>query len=392
MNIPRISKTQYNMYAERCPVQYEFRYELGIKEKPAGAMKLGGSVHKAVEHNYIQKADSHKDIPLDEATDYFSQNLKQELEREEVDYDEGETPGTLQDQGVGLVKAHHTVIAPATAPKSKATVEQPIFQLVMVEKLKDGTLQRLHTTLPGFPGGNYFQRMDASKAWAEAAVQKILDEKRELLLAYQLDSVLDLTDDQDRVRELKTAARTPSEDFAHKLVDLTHYDLAYRWMTNAAPKGLAVAMLVKTKDPKALTLPTRRSRAQLEAHLDRIGMMAKAIEHQIFIPRTDWFGCSKRFCGYWDRCPYGGKGAPVIVDPNGGQQLAAQLKESIDRAEEAKSKTQVQGKAQEEGGAGVSNPRPSGGGGDTLFGNQPPSGGQRRPPLRIAKRVGPKAR
>lgn len=293
----RVSKTQISMFAEDCSMRWYFRYQLGIKTPPSGALKLGGSFHQTAAHNYKQKAVSHADLPLDEQTDFFAQTFEDEVKKEEVVWDEGETAAQVKDVGVGLVKAHHQKIAPTVEPKSAENVEQTLAHLI---------LQRVGEDKPKMyplPAANYFRTGDAARE---------IVSQQDVQWAYVVDSIIDLIDSKDIIRENKTAGRTPNQDDADSLLDLTHYALAYRLHTKQVEGGVAMDVAVKTKTPAALSLTSQRSREQLRAHLNRIGMMAKAVQQEIFLPHTQWFGCRPKWCGYWDMCPYGGKSRLII--------------------------------------------------------------------------------
>ena len=68
------------------------------------------------------------------------------------------------------------------------------------------------------------------------------------------------------------------------------------------------------KQAKTKVVPTRRSRAQLEAFVGRVLATARAIDglHRQFGPEGPWpladpthWCCSPRFCAAWTRCPGG---------------------------------------------------------------------------------------
>jgi len=315
MKLFRFSKTQINMFVEDCPMRWYYRYGLGIKTPPAGAMKLGSSYHETAAKNYKQKAKSLKDLPLDEMTAYFATSWEKGLEQEDVLFEEGETPDGLKDQGVELVKAFRKQIAPSVTPASAQNVEEDI-RLLMFKPVDPQAAPKIYP-LPA----------DYRDAGTEA--QAIL-ERNEHDWSYLLDATIDITDKDAIIRENKTAARSPSQDDADKLLDLTTYALAYRLANKKAEAGVAMDVAVKTATPKGLILTSQRSREQIRAHLNRIGMMVKAIDQEIFIPHTNWWGCSKKFCGYWDRCDFGGKHR-VAVDM--GANLTKQLEESIAKTE-----------------------------------------------------------
>ena len=85
-------------------------------------------------------------------------------------------------------------------------------------------------------------------------------------------------------------------------------------------------------------IPGVGTKDQLRSHARRLGMMTKSIEAGIFIPRTNWYGCSKKFCGYFDRCEFGGLGRKVVdlAPPPPEPELKPQLEASIQQVAEKK--------------------------------------------------------
>lgn len=276
----RLSKSQIIMHMH-CARQWAFRYVEGLKMRPSGAMKLGNVFHETIARNYKQKAESQKDLPLDEQKDYFVDALKLGLESEEVQFDEGETADTLKDTGVGIVAAHHRDIAPKVFPESEATVEERI----------------------------------------ELNIGK--DES-----AFGLIAILDITDRDGVIRENKSMGKRPNQFDVDKNIDLSIYALAKRLQTKKVEPKLAMDVALKLKQPSAITLETTRSRDALRFSLNQIGHIARSIRAEAFPPNTDWWGCHPKYCGYFSICV--GKGLKTV---DMGQNLEAQLKESVRREE-----------------------------------------------------------
>jgi hypothetical protein len=60
--------------------------------------------------------------------------------------------------------------------------------------------------------------------------------------------------------------------------------------------------IVKTKNPKALQLHTRRTNADCRWLLGLIERVGAAIESGNFYPNPNGWHCNDRFCGYFSRC------------------------------------------------------------------------------------------
>jgi PD-(D/E)XK nuclease superfamily protein len=276
---PHRSPTQYNMY-DRCPAQFQFRYLQGIKIPPSGAMKQSGVAHLAYERNYKQKADSTKDLPLDEMTDYFRDTWEQQLQREEVVFEEGETKDALKDQGVKIVAEHHNVIAPKVMPVSANDVERKIVVPLKAEGVE-----------------------------------------------FDLIGVLDVIDDQTNIRDNKSVGRMPNPADLAKDFQLSVYSLLYRLVEKKVEKAVVIDAVVKNKTLKAVSIPTTRNREALRATLNTMGMIEKAIQAEAFPMRRGSWVCQARYCGYWDSICPGGRRALTTIDM--GASLEQQLTDSL---------------------------------------------------------------
>lgn len=266
-----LSATQINMFL-RCPRQWAYRYVEHIKTPPSGAMKQSSVWHGAVERNYLQKIETRTDLPLDDMTDFYAESFEQEFEQEQVVLDAGDTPGKLKDQGIAITKAHHLTIAPTIQP-------------VMVEHK-----QTLHLGRDDF--------------------------------GYDLMIIVDLVDEAGFIRDNKAMGRTPNQSDLDRDIQLSTYALGYRLTQHKAEAGLKIDAVIKTKQPKALTMETARSREGLKMHLNTIGHIARAIHAEAFPMNPTGWWCSQKFCGYWDRCF--GRGL-VTID------LKQQLEQSIEK-------------------------------------------------------------
>jgi hypothetical protein len=162
-----------------------------LRMPPSVRQLLGISAHSAVEHNYRQKVESREDEPLDVVLDVFGTTYDAVIG--EVDNPE-EHPGRAKDGGIGLLKMHHARVAPTVQP-------------VMVEEPGQFTVN-----------GTPF-------SWT-----------------------IDLVDDEDLVRDLKTTLRAPDPN-AH-WIQVVGYAAAFRQRTGRTEKGAVLDYLVRTKQPQ----------------------------------------------------------------------------------------------------------------------------------------------
>lgn len=122
----------------RCREQFRRRRILGEKEPPAGAIVWGTAHHAALEQNWLQKVESHADLPGEELATIFAARVDEEVERAggstEVDWGKSKewrskeprvAHAEVKDRGVALVRLAREQVTPRVQP---LTVEQP-FQV-----------------------------------------------------------------------------------------------------------------------------------------------------------------------------------------------------------------------------------------------------------------------
>jgi hypothetical protein len=307
----RLSATQGNMY-QNCARQYAFRYIEGLRIPPAGVLKQSGVAHMAYERNYNQKATSLTDLPLDEMTDFFAETWEQEIQREEVRWEEGEGKDKLKDQGVLVVKAHHSTIAPVVVPKienGQPLVEHKI--LVPLVAKSPGCARHL-----GMPIA-------------------LCEDCSQLRVQFELDGRLDVVDIQNIIRDNKTVGKRPPKLDVHKDFQLSMYAIARRIETKIPETGLALDVVVRNKTPVAVTLPTERTREYLLLVLNQLGHIARGIQNHVFPLNTRSPLCNPKWCGYADRCVWGKM--PKHIDMAPEQDLEPALKQSVERAQQENS-------------------------------------------------------
>ncbi|MDH3208756.1 MAG: PD-(D/E)XK nuclease family protein, partial [Gemmatimonadota bacterium] len=245
-----LSFTQLNMFL-RCPRQYEYRYIRGLKVPPSGAMVQSRVWHQTVELNYRQKIDSDRDLGLGEMQEFYVAQFDAALASEDVAFEPHEKPGRLKDQGTAIVAAHHKTIAPEVRP-------------LLVE-------ERFTVNLgEDFP--------------------------------FDLVGVWDLVERDGTIADNKAYGKTPRQEDLDKDLQFTAYALGFRVTRGEIEPGLRMDAIVKTKNPKAVQLHTRRTNDDCRWLLRLIEQVGTAIDSGIFYPNPNGWHCSPRFCGYWGLC------------------------------------------------------------------------------------------
>jgi putative RecB family exonuclease len=244
-----LSFTQFSMWS-RCPKQYEYRYLEGLKEKPKSTLIVGRGTHAGLEWGFKDRIEKGEHPPLKEVEEATATAVEEELKAvppSEIDWGKkGDNPGKVKDDSVGLVGAYnHTRLS-----LDPEKVESP-FELT----LKDTD--------------------------------------------YKIVGRVDLQTRQGALIDLKTSARSPSDDAAQVSEQLTLYQHQAEGV-----KSLEIHALVRTKVPqvKVLVSPPRTPEQMSEllsdmmkaALLIQTGYFPRALESAINSP------CS--WCGFYERC------------------------------------------------------------------------------------------
>ena len=141
--------------------------------------------------------------------------------------------------------------------------------------------------------------------------------QREVRVALPGESVellgyIDVQEGMTAIRDTKTSAKTPPANAADKSDQLTIYAMMSHVIDGAIPDRLVLDYLVDTKMPEYKPFVSTRTVDDFNPLLRRIEAVLMALEKGVFIPaqETDW-GCSPRWCGYWETCQYTKKQRPT---------------------------------------------------------------------------------
>jgi CRISPR/Cas system-associated exonuclease Cas4 (RecB family) len=247
-NFPQdhFSVTQLNTFL-RCPAQYYFRYVEGLKIPPSGAITKGVCVHAGIEHNYKQKINSGKDLPLNDVTEFVASKFEEVAP--ETDWRE-ENPAKAKDETIRLSKTYHKEFAPKI---------QPIAS-------------ELEVVIPITPDVN--------------------------LLGY-----IDVVDSQGYIRDTKTSSKMPGQETVEKSLQLSAYALAYRQKFNKEEKGVLLDYLVANKsDVNTKTFMAKRTERDLKRFKNIATNVISAIKNNAFYPNPTGYLCNPKWCGYYTLC------------------------------------------------------------------------------------------
>ena len=250
-----------------CGMQYYFRYVEGIKTPPSVAIIEGSAGHKGQEKNFVQKVETHIDLPVDVVLDVVSDTFEQRS----ADVETWETPkGSAKDEIIKLMRFVHTNHNPKIQP-----VECEAEHIIEIPNPDSG-------------------------------------------LPVKMKSYIDLVDTTQTIRDSKFTKKAKSQGDADNDMQLTIYSYV-----KSLPK-VAFDCFIKGDKPRVATIPSVRGTRQWNWLERAVPKYIKAIESGVFMPcdPAHW-RCSERFCGYWFICPHGGKDTKkVIIDQAPANLLA----------------------------------------------------------------------
>jgi putative RecB family exonuclease len=244
-----LSASKLTTYLQ-CPRRYKFRYVSKIPPPwKASALALGSAVHGALETFHQQRAE-HACMTPEAVWQLFQIDLAAELALDDIKYKDDETADDLVATGTTLVRMY----AAANQNVAVKAAEVP-FELEVVRGIG-------------------------------------------------LRGVFDALLDNNKIRELKTAARDYDEANLWRNVQLSCYAWAFRALFGIDATIEVVAML-KQKYPRIETHEVTRTAAQTAWFVQLVIEVAEAIEARVFPPNPSYF-CAT--CEYAERCAAMGGG------------------------------------------------------------------------------------
>lgn len=245
-----------------CNLRWFFRYVENIKSPPGVAAIIGKGTHASIEGNLKAKMAGTK-MPLEQARE-LARDATVKFWCDEPPMQEGdEEPievGEACDKSVVCATVHYNDLAPAIVP---VEIEHEV-------KLEQ---------VPGYDFG----------------IRGFID-------------VLEAT----RIRDTKTKGKKPPATIADRGDNADHLT-TYAFLTGILDAQLDV--IVNTSRPYSFVAKGQtRTKQDIDLVLQRYQLMAQSIEAGIFHPaQGDSWACSKKWCGYWERCEYGERGKVVPV-------------------------------------------------------------------------------
>lgn len=278
---PQLHPSALGMFA-RCGEQFRRRYVEGERIPPGVAAVVGTGVHLAVGADLREKMTEGTLLPAEAveaaARDGVIHGFEADLtltEEEAAAGPKAAHQGAAIDRAVRLARLHHAEAAPTIQP---VAVERPFA-------------------------------LDLTAPLAARGVDYPLD------LAGTMDVESDGGDAPNVIRDTKTKDKTPPAGLAETSLQLAAYSYAKKTLDGVHASRLALDCLVDLKTPKYVAVESPAVTGSREsALLNRIAVIGRALESGIFAPADpDAWWCSKRFCGYWETCPFAANPRSVAV-------------------------------------------------------------------------------
>jgi len=256
---PYLSPTQVSMYT-KCGEQYRRRYIEKDVIPPGISLLKGSAVHKGAELNFTQKIESKKDLN----------------KKDVIDYSVSVFESTMKHEGLSL-----------------NSEEESRGKDVVVGEAKDTTVQLtdllMETVTPKYQP-------------IEVEQEQTIELKTS---THDLKGIIDLKIEDGRILDLKTSAKSWTQERLDKDQQFTFYALLDRAKTGKNPQPLILENLVSTKIPKTITLETKRTQEDFDVLVNRLNSIVEGINKGIFIPASpDSWQCHEMYCGYALSCKF----------------------------------------------------------------------------------------
>ena len=273
MKTVRISPSSLNKW-ELCPESWNQRYNHKRYEDLGLAAWVGISVHKAAESNYMHKAISHLDLPVEELVETASHHFMTET-----------GSGRIHLSAAEEREGKEAVLLRARAEVEAATK-------LFAEQIAPGVQP---ITIGDIPAVEL-------ELWTRL-------EYPEHDLTVNLQLRIDCVSSEDgliRIHDLKVKSKQADQVTWDRDLQFTLNWMALAEKMKTDPEEIVVDQIVSyKKGPKHIPVVTVRDARDIDAARNHVLAHVLGIEAGNYSPAPpgSW-KCSPDWCGYWSRCPY----------------------------------------------------------------------------------------
>lgn len=256
---PYISPSQIFTYS-KCGEIYRRRYIEKEVIPPGIAQTKGISVHKGAEFNFNPKIQSKKDKPVGDVVDFSVATFEGQIENEGLSLNqEEESRGKKMVIGEAKDKT-------AKMASILMTHVSPRYQPVTVEEM---------VTVP----------LETS--------------------SHNLRGVIDLEVEGGAIVDLKTSAKSWSQERVDKSIQLPFYGMMKRALTGTDPKEVIVENIIDGSKMANKTFTRQIGMDDYIPIIHRLNRILEGINKGVFPPAKDdaWW-CHPQWCGYYHTCRF----------------------------------------------------------------------------------------
>lgn len=305
-----------------CGQRFMFRYILGKKSPPSAFLLVGKSTDESVTCDLDHKIETGELLKRDDVLGISAATFEQQQKAEPIELDMDEKKegksleqvlGEAKDKAICLSGLHHDEAAPniqAVKTRRKFSVNMDTF---LRAKAKE-----LHLAGENTPDKYASKLLHGQAQSLNAAARDGIDFVGEQDIQEIIGSLL-------VIRDTKTSAKSPSPSFmdgsdkagtADESAQMTAYATASYVVDGKLPDLMVLDYLVRTnaKTPTLKYIPTKTTRDMddVQVFLNRFVNLIHAMKTGVFVPANQsWWGCARRWCGFFDICPYSNK--PKLV-------------------------------------------------------------------------------
>jgi len=301
-----------------CGQRFLFRYILGIKSPPNAFLLVGKSTDESVTKDLDHKIDTGELLQRGDVLDICSAKFDEEQKNEPIELDQDEKKegkslnqvlGEAKDKAVALSGLHHD----EAAPNIQAVKTRRRFSINMDDFLRSRA-KELHESADHAPDKYAAKLLDDQARSLNVAAREGIDFVGEQDIQEMIGNML-------VIRDTKTSAKSPAPSIldgadkpgtADDSEQLTAYSVASHVIDGKLPDLMVLDFLVRTnaKVPTLKYVPTKTTRSMddVNVFLNRFVNLLHSKRVGVFVPANqNWWGCSAKWCGFYNICPYSKK-------------------------------------------------------------------------------------